>query len=62
MFKSTKEGSNLKLIDFGLSTSYFKTNAGSNEYTRMTTKAGTAFFMAPEVLEGNYTNACDMWS
>jgi calcium-dependent protein kinase len=62
MFKSTKEGSNLKLIDFGLSTSYFKAKSGTDEYTRMTTKAGTAFFMAPEVLEGNYTNACDMWS
>jgi calcium-dependent protein kinase len=62
MFKSSGEGSNLKLIDFGLSTSYFKSTGGQGEYTRMTTRAGTAFFMAPEVLEANYSNACDMWS
>lgn len=62
MFKASAEGSNLKLIDFGLSTSYFKTVGGKTQYTRMTTRAGTAFFMAPEVLEANYTNACDMWS
>ena len=63
MFESTKEGANLKLIDFGLSCNYFKTNnIGEQRYMRMTTRAGTAFFMAPEVLEQNYSNACDMWS
>lgn len=63
IFKSKGDGSNLKLIDFGLSTSYFKhVGFGHGVYTRMSTRAGTAFFMAPEVLESNYTNACDMWS
>lgn len=63
MFESSEDGANLKLIDFGLSCSYFKTNQlGLGEYTRMTTRAGTAFFMAPEVLEQNYSNGCDMWS
>jgi len=52
MFESSKEGANLKLIDFGLSCSYFKTNQlGEGQYRKMTTRAGTAFFMAPEVLE-----------
>jgi len=63
IFKSKGDGSNLKLIDFGLSTSYFKhVGYGHGIYTRMSTRAGTAFFMAPEVLESDYTNACDMWS
>ena len=63
IFKSSTEGSNLKLIDFGLATSYFRhISNGQGVYTRMTTRAGTAFFMAPEVLESNYSNACDMWS
>ena len=63
MFESQKEGANLKLIDFGLSWSYFKTNSlGQQKLTRMSTRAGTPFFMAPEVLEQNYSNACDMWS
>lgn len=28
----------------------------------MQTKAGTAFYMAPEVIKGNYSSSCDMWS
>ena len=63
IFKAAGDSSNLKLIDFGLSTSYFRhVGWGQGIYTRMTTRAGTAFFMAPEVLESNYSNACDMWS
>jgi calcium-dependent protein kinase len=63
MFESTKEDATLKLIDFGLSCSYYRTDQfGDSKYYRMTTRAGTAFFMSPEVLEQNYSNACDMWS
>lgn len=59
----SKEDVNLKLIDFGLSRSYYKINQeGVGKYTRMHTTAGTAYFMAPEVLSENYNSSWDMWS
>ena len=62
MFSSDKSGALLKLIDFGFARSFYNPQHEINQVQRMKTKAGTAFFMAPEVIEGNYTNACDMWS
>lgn len=64
MFKSKEEDSNLKLIDFGLSMSYYKLDQNKKESSivRMKTRAGTAFFMAPEVISHDYTESCDMWS
>lgn len=58
MFDSKDEGANLKLIDFGLSTNYYRINQlGEGKYLRMSTKAGTAYFMAPEVLAENYSGS-----
>lgn len=65
MFKTKEEDSNLKLIDFGLSMSYYKmdkSTANKGNVVRMKTRAGTAFFMAPEVISHDYTESCDMWS
>lgn len=64
-FMMSKAGPNatLKLIDFGLSRSFFKqTGDGPGEVIRMETRAGTSLYMAPEVLSGNYNNSCDIWS
>jgi calcium-dependent protein kinase len=59
MFMSkSDENTTIKLIDFGLSRSFFKcSGTGEKALMRMQTKAGTAFFMAPEVIEGNYSNS-----
>lgn len=63
MLKSRDENACVKLIDFGLSCSFMSFgNTGKEKLKRMTTKAGTLFFMAPEVLKMNYTSKCDVWS
>jgi calcium-dependent protein kinase len=46
----------LKLIDFGLS----KRNKSMDN--KMQTIAGTPYYMAPEVLNGEYDSKCDIWS
>eukprot|EP00742_Colponemidia_sp_Colp-10_P000181 GILJ01000202.1.p1 GENE.GILJ01000202.1~~GILJ01000202.1.p1 ORF type:complete len:469 (+),score=93.72 GILJ01000202.1:43-1449(+) len=55
LFQTPADDSNLKIIDFGLSRIF-------NEQTVMTTKAGTPYYVAPQVLEGRYDTACDCWS
>lgn len=63
MLSKKGEGSPVKLIDFGLSRSFFKyQDKGGGEMLRMETRAGTALYMAPEVLKKDYSNACDTWS
>ena len=53
MFDSNDE---LKLIDFGLAKQTKKKNQS------MHTIAGTPYFIAPEVLNGEYGKECDLWS
>jgi calcium-dependent protein kinase len=45
----------LKVIDFGLS-SHFESG------TALRTRAGTAYYVAPQVLAGRYDRMCDLWS
>ena len=63
MFSSKKENAVLKLIDFGLARTYYKAEVLEyDKVIRMNTRAGTAWFMAPEVILNNYTHSWDMWS
>ena len=45
----------IKVIDFGLS-QYISPNK------KLSTKVGTAYYVSPEILQGNYTEKCDVWS
>eukprot|EP00826_Nyctotherus_ovalis_P024936 TRINITY_DN1924_c0_g1_i1.p1 TRINITY_DN1924_c0_g1~~TRINITY_DN1924_c0_g1_i1.p1 ORF type:complete len:511 (-),score=154.05 TRINITY_DN1924_c0_g1_i1:187-1719(-) len=55
MFSSSDPDAEIKIIDFGLSTKFISENS-------MKDIVGTPFYVAPEVLQGVYTNACDVWS
>ncbi|CAM9309871.1 unnamed protein product [Chrysoparadoxa australica] len=55
VFESSEENAELKLIDFGLSR-HFETGEV------MHVPVGTVYTVAPEVLSGCYTQACDLWS
>ena len=55
MFSSSDPDSEIKIIDFGLSKKFISDNC-------MNDIVGTPFYVAPEVLQGVYTNACDIWS
>lgn len=65
MHKPNRKRLNIKLIDFGLSMKY-----GNNRNRKwdengdavMTDFVGTMYTMAPEVIRGNYTYRCDLWS
>ena len=55
LFSNVADDSCLKLIDFGLS----KVLDGENE---LKGTVGTTFYMAPEVIQGNYNEKCDLWA
>jgi len=56
LFESNHDDAAVKLIDFGLSRRHKSGDA------LMSNPVGTAYYMAPEVLEGEYDQACDIWS
>ena len=54
-FEGEEINNSIKLIDFGLGRNFEK-------QTKMNTKVGTIYYIAPEVLTGIYNEKCDIWS
>lgn len=57
LFETPAEDAELKVIDFGLSRMDDGLSAGV-----MTTRVGTPYYIAPEVLGRHYDKSCDLWS
>lgn len=55
LFESSKKDARLKIIDFGTS-KYFKPNEKMQKFI------GTSYYVAPEVIDKNYDEKCDVWS
>ena len=55
LYEDTSETANLKLIDFGFSKVFLPDEL-------LVASCGSVAYVAPEVLKGNYTSQCDMWS
>jgi calcium-dependent protein kinase len=56
------EKSPLKIIDFGLSMKFGENIKEDPTKLSMHTKAGTPYYISPEVLKGDYDMSCDIWS
>lgn len=59
LYESKEDNSDLKIIDFGLSKVF---RPGKGGISKMQTKAGTPYYISPEVLAGNYDEKCDLWA
>lgn len=51
LYETEDDASDIKVIDFGLSKIL---DASTKGLSRMKTKAGTPYYISPEVLTGNY--------
>lgn len=60
----SKSSNNIKLIDFGLSSSFISLSESKSKpfLLRMRTPVGTKLYVAPEVYMKEYTEKCDIWS
>lgn len=57
LLQNERSDSDIKVIDFGLA-KRFEPGAGQ----AMKTKAGTPYYVSPQVLTGAYDEKCDIWS
>ena len=55
LYKGNVKNNPLKLIDFGLSQTLDMKKI-------LSSKVGTAYYVSPEILAGQYTEKCDIWS
>ena len=55
IFEDKNDCFNIKIIDFG-------TAVINNAQQRLKGNAGTVYYMSPEIITGNYTHLCDIWS
>ncbi len=62
LFESRSKNATIRLIDFGLAKYYTPQSTSSGSNVLMRTRIGTPYYMAPEVLNGAYSETCDMWS
>ena len=66
LFLTKDPNSPIKIIDFGLSKIFgeIKPIMKGNKVEKniMSLRVGTAYYMSPEVLQGNYDNKCDIWA
>ena len=61
LFINEDKNSPIKVIDFGFSKEFNNKNS-KNKQKNMSSKVGTVYYMAPEILQGNYNELCDIWS
>ena len=66
LFLNKNPDSPIKIIDFGLSKIFgeIKPIMKGNKVEKniLSLRVGTAYYMSPEVLQGNYDNKCDIWA
>jgi len=63
LFLTKEEDSPIKVIDFGLSKIFGDVTKNKKQNKKnMQTRVGTAYYVSPEVLKGDYDEKCDIWS
>jgi len=62
LFEGPEPDSKLKIIDFGLSTKENRQESEQADSPGRDSRVGTAYYMAPEVVDKKHSKICDVWS